>query len=323
MDGQTRLTDLVPKKIGSLVLLFLGGVTLVAGLEALYAWMPDLASHTTDGRVAAFDLDGEGSLAVWFSSATLSLAGLTALVVYSVRKRRQDDYHGRYRIWLWAALCWFTLSIDETASLHEGFKELMAWLTGRRLLGDGSIWWVIAYAPILGLVGLRLLLDMREYKGSIVLLFATAAAYATAVAAQLDWVLPQGGARSVMLEEGCEMVGDLFLLFAMAAHARYVILDSRGEWGARQAKAKKASRKEAEKQAALASPGAAAGNSQKPADVPGAKGSLAKPGTPVSQPVRSANVRIDPPSDGPLRHRMSKAERKALRRQQQSDQDDY
>ena len=74
LDRQPRLTDLIPKKYSTLLLLFLGGVAVVAGLEGLYAWMPRLASMTKDGRIAAFDLDGEGSLAMWFSSATLALA---------------------------------------------------------------------------------------------------------------------------------------------------------------------------------------------------------------------------------------------------------
>ena len=54
------------------------------------------------------------------------------------------------------------LSIDETASLHEGFKEMMVLVTGTRVFGDGSIWWVAAYGFLLGGVGTRLLVDMRE-----------------------------------------------------------------------------------------------------------------------------------------------------------------
>ena len=46
--------------------------------------------------------------------------------------------------------------------------------------------------------------------------------------AQLGWILPEAGAREVMLEEGAEMIGNLFLLLAMTLHARYVILDAEG-----------------------------------------------------------------------------------------------
>jgi hypothetical protein len=228
MDEQLRLTDLVPKRLGVILLLFVAGLLVVAGLEALYSWMPDLAARTTDGRVAAFDLDSEGSLGAWFSSITLLLASVVAVLVYTVRRYRKDDYQGHYRVWLWAALCWFLLSVDESASLHEGFKEMMTLVTGTRLLGDGSMWWVIAYFFLLGGVGARLVIDMRRCRLSTASMVMVAASYASAVVAQLGWILPDGGAKGVMLEEGAEMVGNLFLLLAMVLHARYVILDAEG-----------------------------------------------------------------------------------------------
>ncbi|MBN2291194.1 MAG: hypothetical protein JXM70_02140, partial [Pirellulales bacterium] len=193
-----------------------------------YVWMPKLAPMTTDGRVAAFDLDGEGSLAVWFSSTTFLLAAAAAVIVYSVRRHKTDDYHGYYRVWLWAAMCWLILSIDETSSLHEGFKEMMTQVTGTRLFGDGSMWWVIAYFFLLGAVGTRLVVDMRSCKLSTFSMVMVALCYSLAIATQLEWVLPEAGARAVMIEEGAEMLGNLFLLLAMTLHARYVIFDAEG-----------------------------------------------------------------------------------------------
>jgi len=228
MDQQSRLTDLVPRRLAVFFGLLLVGLAVIAGLEGLYHWMPRLAASATDGRVAAFDLDGEGSLAVWFSSMTLALAGLTAIVVFTVRRHRADDYPGRYRVWLWAAACWFLLSIDETSSLHEGFKEMMVLVTGTRVLGDGSIWWVTVYFFLLGAVGTRLLVDMRECWLSSAAFVATAVCYVVAVVAQLQWILPEMGARGVMVEEGAEMLGNLMLLLAMGLHARHVILDAEG-----------------------------------------------------------------------------------------------
>lgn len=228
MEEQPRLTDLIPRRLSVLLSLFVLGLLGVVGLEALYAWMPRLAPMTTDGRVAAFDLDGEGSLAVWFSSFTLQMAALVALVVYSIRRHKTDDYQGYYRVWVWAAFCWMLLSIDETASLHEGFKEMMAYLTGARLFGDGSIWWIIAYGFLLGSVGTRLLVDMRHCYASTSALGMVGVCYMVAVITQLGLVLPEAGARAVMLEEGAEMVGNLFLLLAMGLHARHVLLDAEG-----------------------------------------------------------------------------------------------
>jgi len=228
MDRQPRLTDLVPNSIAGLAVWFVACAAMIGGLEALYYFMPQMAAHTTDGRIAAFDLDGEGSLAVWFSSTTLAAAAAVALVVFTLRKHRADDYHARYRIWIAAAICWFGMSVDESASLHEGFKEMMTGLTGERGFGDGSIWWVGAYALVLGAVGIKLVLDMRECIASTALLVLAGAAYAAAVVTQLNWILPDSGARGVMLEEGLEMGGNVLLLLSMMAHARHVILEIEG-----------------------------------------------------------------------------------------------
>jgi len=239
MERQTRLTDLIPRSYGAMALWFVLGLAVIAGLEALYFYMPQLAEHTTDGRVAAFDLDSEGSLGVWYSSFLLQLASVAALIVYSIRKHRADDYHAHYRVWIAAALCWFVMSVDEAASLHEGFKEMMTMLTGERGFGDGSIWWVGAYCIVLGAVGLRLTLEMKECRTSTALLFAAGACYAVAVVTQLGFIMPESGARGVMLEEGLEMLGNLVLLLSMTVHARYALRAAKGEIAERTARPKK------------------------------------------------------------------------------------
>jgi len=331
LDEQLRLSDLVPKKYSTFGLLFFIGLGLIAGLEVLYAWMPRLAGMTHDGRVAAFDLDGEGGLAVWFSCALLASASLVALLVYSVRRHRLDDYHARYRVWLWAAACWLVMSLDEGASLHEGFKEFMTAMTGRRILGDGSVWWVGAYLIVLGTVGVRLLLEMRPCRASRAALGGAAAAFATAVIAQMQWIMPQTGLRGVMVEEGCEMLGDLLLLLSMALHARFVILQAQGVLPSR-------SRAGADQQAKRKSkPEAAAATANNRSDLdPVAQSAssapAARPATPAkidedyedelhergTRRPRQQRHRIDEAEDVPSDDRkLNKSDRKAMRREKE------
>ncbi len=221
MDGQARIIDLVPRRFGTIAWIFLAGCGVVAGLELLYAVMPALVPLTTDGRVATFDLDGEGSLAVWFSTFTLTLASGMALVVASLCRERQRG-PGSRRLWLWAAACWMAMGIDECASVHEAFKEMMSHATGHRLLSDGVMWWVLAYFGILGATGLRLLWSMRSSLGSAAALLSTAGLYSIAVLAEMGWILPEKNMPGVMLEEGCEMVGNLCLLLSMTLYARHL-----------------------------------------------------------------------------------------------------
>lgn len=324
MDGQPRITDLIPTRFSFVLLWFLLGVTIITGLEALYAWMPELAAHTSDGRVAAFDLDSEGSLGAVFSSTTLALAALVALVVYSVRRHKQDDYQARYRVWLWAALCWLVMAVDESASLHEGFKEMMTWLTGTRIVGDGSLWWVAAYAIVLSVVGLRLLLDMRVCWLSTSVLVVAGVCYAASVVVQMQAVLAEMGAVSVMVEEGLEMAGNVFLLLSMTLHARFVILDAQGLLPERKRRAKgessdaesesrRSRRKRATEEEQVSTTSASSGRSDTPTTT----------SRPAAATLSRSQLRTDAQSTSQQPHtRMSKAERKAARRQQRFDQDD-
>ena len=101
-------------------------------------------------------------------------------------------------------------------------------LAGTPLLGDGTLWWVAAYVLIFGAVGSRLLLDMRPSQLSMAALLAAAVAQALAMAGRLGWISAGGGVRGVMFQAGSEMAGNLLLLWAMALHARYVLLDAEG-----------------------------------------------------------------------------------------------
>ena len=222
MEAPERLSELAPRANRTFAGLMFAGLLAVGCLEGLYALMPRLSGMTTDGRVAALDLEGEGSLAVWFSTGTMELAALTALLVYALR--RQTPGAGRSRIWLFAAAAWLMISVDECASLHEAFKELMSHATGNRILGDGTIWWAGAYAIVLSVLGLGLVKTMWPCRSAILAMFTTAAFYAAAVAAEMALILPRKDATEVMLEEGCEMIGNLCLLLAMGLYARHASL---------------------------------------------------------------------------------------------------
>lgn len=346
---ETRIVDLIPLRRSPLALWCIAAVAIIATLECLYAWMPSMATATTDGQIAAFDLDGEGSLAVWFSSATLSLAFAVTLLIYRMRKQAVDDYQGKYRVWLWAALCWLVLGIDETSSLHEGFKEMMVQLTGQRILGDGSIWWAIPYAVVLGVVGLKLWFEMRPYRLSRVAFAGAAACYIVAVITQMGGIMPESGARGVMIEEGCEMAGNVLLLLAMTLHARYLILVASGVISEvaeepKSADARTKPTKASKPQAATASSASSAkAKAKRGRTATAAAESHKSPAKPTAKPKRHQHAeestiddgdsyddwdedvvtRVDERRTSTPRRKLSKRERKALRKRQQAEREDW
>ncbi len=209
------------------MLLAMAGVAILAGFEASYAWMLERVARG-GAAVAALDLAIKGSLGCWFSSLMLLAAAVTAYMIYTVRRHRIDDYQGRYRIWLWAAAWWFVMATDQAASLREGFRDLMTTLTGTPLVGDGTFWWAIVYALVLGAIGSRLLMDMRSSPPSMGTLLAAAIAHAMAIADRLNIISFPDGVNEVMLRAGTEMFGNLMLLAAMILYARHVVRDAQG-----------------------------------------------------------------------------------------------
>jgi len=216
MNARTQLIDLVPRTNRFFAWLCLGGAAIVGVLEVLYAIMPLLSPHTTDGRVATFDLDCEGSLAVWVSSFTLLAAAGCCLLIYVLGA--ETKLHSK--LWIWAACCWTVMSIDECSSVHEAFKEMMTHLTGERLGPEGIYWWAGAYFVVLSTTGTAMLWQMRKAPLAVAALFATAGFYALAVLCELGWPLAKDKS-GVMLEEGCEMLGNFALLASTGLFAKW------------------------------------------------------------------------------------------------------
>ena len=227
LEEQWQLLDLIPCRAVSLISILSAAAAIIAGLEFSYAWMLDRAAEGGP-MFAAFDLAAKGSLGSWFSSLTLLAASAASILVYTVRRFRTDDYQGRYRIWLWAAACWFLLAADQAANLREAFRHLMISLTGTSLAGDGSLWWAVLYAFLLGAVGSRLVMDMRSSLPAVGWLVTAAVVYTVAAVGRLGWTLFENAGRQIMFLTGLEMAGNLILLTAITLYARHVLFDAQG-----------------------------------------------------------------------------------------------
>ena len=226
LDEQLRLTDLIPRRWGAVTLLFLAGAAAVGLLLAGYVWMPELA--LAEGRIEALDLASPASLARWLSALLLMAAAGAAVLVYSVRRHRCDDYQGRYRVWLWAAACLVLISADQAANLHATLQQGMIRATGTRLFGDGSVWWLLPYFFLLGAVGSRLAIDVWGNRLATALLLGGAACHGATLAAHFGLLVAPQPIEQVLLVEGARLTGNLLLFFAMLLHGRRVLLDAEG-----------------------------------------------------------------------------------------------
>ncbi len=123
-DEQPRLTDLVPTRRRVLALWYAAGAALVGLIEFLYTRLDWFSQQLAPAVPRVLDLAERGSLAAWCSSAWLSITALVSILLYSLRRHRIDDYRARYRVWIWAALAWLALAINQTAPWDELVREL-------------------------------------------------------------------------------------------------------------------------------------------------------------------------------------------------------
>ncbi len=333
LDSQLRLTDLVPRRLLATILLPTIGLAAIAGLITLYVAAPKVFKLADREPLAAV-LGGPGSLSNWLAALMLLTASFFAIVNYTIRRHKTDDYHGRYRIWLWAAACWFLMASDAAASLHQGFQALLISLTRVRLVGDGSIWWIAPAALLLGVVCTRVMIDIWPSRTARVTAILAAIAYLAAALAFFHGIRLSSEVANSLLLNGSMLAGHLLLAWSMALHARFVLLDAEGQLPRRTAKTK-AKKKRTEKPKSKAA-GASAGESLKrdsasngvsdrdesdgnesrdkwisvhPAHSgPTPSGaSTVKRAAPVATPAESS-------SDSEAENKMSKADRKALKK---------
>ena len=328
-QNQRRVIDLVPHNFVVLGLWFLVGLTVIVGLAAGHLWMPDLAHGLAQERLGALDLGGAGGLANWFASLVLGLAGLTSLLVFSIRRHKLDDYRGRYRWWLLAAAMWLVMSMDATAGIHDLFRAAMVHFTGKGLssslttshspLATSAVWWIGCWGLLLLAVSVRLLWEMKVCRPASLTYLAALGCWAGGLALALSGV-SVGKLGSVVPTEVCKLLGHLLLLSSLVLYARHVILHSQGLLPNRKKLAKEKARREAK----LAAEKAAAEASGSATRIDAAHATPTQPRTDLQPHIKPAaqlsysssddDDEDEVDDDSSQRNRkLSKAERKRLR----------
>ena len=226
---QPPVTCLIPKRMWTLAVMFLGGASAIAGLESLYGNVYANAHDALLGPLVALDAAARGSLMSWLSSLFLDMAAIGSIMVYSLRRHRLDDYRGRYRIWLCAGALCVLGSIDVVTGLHVALASQLTELSGTPLYGDGRVWWIAVAAVLVGTTFLRFSVEMRTCPSAVACLLLAGAGYVTGALIELDLLFPDGGAFALMVQSSCLMFAHLFVVLAIASYCRRVYHQAQGE----------------------------------------------------------------------------------------------
>lgn len=226
-ENQPYITDLVPSRYLAIVLNLMCGLVIVLGLEIAHTWTPQLASFAGSEVIGPLDLSAVGSIAHWFGSLIWSICAALAIMIYTLRRHRVDDYRGRYRIWLLASAVAILCSVHETASLTLLGENLVSLLTHRWWLSAVAWWWWVSLVA-LGAVAIRLGFEMQGCRLACVSLALAAVSLVGASLLHRNWLWHGQETSRVMLGAGALMVGDLLTFTSLSLYARYILLDASG-----------------------------------------------------------------------------------------------
>lgn len=233
-EFEYRLTDLIPQRIFSLTLMLLFGLMVTAGLVTLHQ------RHQTWAKLlgvpkdcfAIFDLSTTANLSSWVSSSTLALAAFAAVLIYRLRRHLVDDYRGRYRVWLWSAMLLLIISANCTASLERLVTSTSIRFSGKLLWGDGYLWWILTAAVITLPLAITLLVDMRHSFLSCIAMLLAIGFYAVAAILHLGLLpimYPAAATLQVVVTTTATHLGHLMVLMSLWTFARHVLLGAQGK----------------------------------------------------------------------------------------------
>jgi hypothetical protein len=230
---QPKVTDLLPVRPLWVVVLLLAGLTGIATIEAIHVHAASLPAIAGAELLAPLNANSRGSLAAWYSSALLAAAAALAIVVFSIRAHRIDDYRGRYRIWLWTAAALTWLSLDAATGIHSAVGLALNLVTGQQVVttsvtAASMLTWIAVYGLVFGALGLRLVFELWNSRLSLTALLVAAFLYCDAALLELEIIRAPANLLTGTLESTLTLLAHFSLLAAVGFYARHVLLDASG-----------------------------------------------------------------------------------------------
>ena len=310
-------------------LLLLGTVAGAAGLT--------LSVQTWQGPPIEFLQVGSlGSLTQWWTTTLWLGVAAVAAVVFGLRRARMDDLRCGYRWWAFGVFVSVTMSFFSATNADAYFASYLTEWTGFSPLPSNAFWWLLPGVLLLAPLAIRLILDASESMAAVVL--GSLALLILSAGWLSDAGLAPMAARELSPLMSAEAFGPLAALLgisialsSMFCLARRIVRDSEGAIVPAASRVEKQPVKtESKTRARATKKPASEPRAEKPTEpakaAPRAKSKVAEPK--VAEP-KVAEPKVAEPTawvgggddyqeeydDQPQRRRLSKAERKRLRKQ--------
>lgn len=226
------VADLLPRRYLTVGLWFVAMGGIAAGIVAAGHVLPGSSVPLAGASANVLKTTGPGTLASWYGSTLLLLAAGVSLAIFSLRRHKTDDFKGRYRIWIWAAMTWLVMSINAVARVHLVVSDLAVSLTGWSGWLGPAFWWVLPAALAVGFIFLRLVVEMRSSRLAVFALLLTGGCSAGALAAHLEALPAQTAIPAGLVQPTLTLAAHVLLLTSLGLYARRVVLEASGKLAA-------------------------------------------------------------------------------------------
>lgn len=223
-ENQPRLTDLIPLRLRTWLLL-----VLLAGFAVYGLHLGSMHGFPVDSEEAnRLSLEGPGTLAAWFSSALLLVAASGSGMVYMLRRHKVDDYRGHYRFWSWLA-AWCVLASLETATgIHQSLQGAITTLPIAISAEEFRWGWLIVIS-LGGLVlGTRMTMEVRDSYWTNCFWVPTVVAYALVMLLQFEIVWVQSVLATPLTSDMLLLIGHVTLAGTIWMESRQVFREAQG-----------------------------------------------------------------------------------------------
>ena len=227
IENHPQVTDFVPRRYRLIALVLFGALALAAcgELATVYAAQLSQWAEVISAEEVAATL-GSGLLS-WTSVVVLLVASCYARLIYSLRRHRVDDSRGRYRIWRLASWLGVALSLNALIGAHALVARIAGHFTGWSVLPGNVIWWLAPAALCGGWLLLKLIFESSECRATLASYLLAAVFFVVAGTAAL-WAPEWAASYQATFERLSPLAGHIFMMLGTLLFARYVVLDVQG-----------------------------------------------------------------------------------------------
>ncbi|MGL4514360.1 MAG: hypothetical protein ACRCT8_14830 [Lacipirellulaceae bacterium] len=207
----------------------------VLGVLNSYGSTLATAAGSTPARAVELLLaERPASIAAWFGSSLWLGSAALSVMLLALRRQRMDDLRCAYRTWLVAAIAALLLSANAATHAHVAVAGAVARVVGFSPLSGDALWWLLPGGIALGALAVRMAVELAECRPALVLALG-----ATGVSA-FGWLVEAGASPTALSTIGgtssaslvgpfAVLVGTALAVMAQVVYARRILLEARGD----------------------------------------------------------------------------------------------